>query len=647
MKATKTELAVIGGGAAGMFAAVVASGYGVNITLFERNEYLGRKLGITGKGRCNITNNGSVSKMIENIPGDGRFLYSALNAFSPSDTIEYFKSLGVKLKTERGGRVFPESDKASEVVNALRKAISSGGVSTINERVLSVFPNDEGFSVKTNLRQVDAKAVIIATGGLSYPRTGSTGDGYKFAESNGHTITQLRPSLVPLVTESNICSRMQGLALKNVRMTVIDASGKELFSDLGELLFTHFGLSGPLVLSASAHMRNFKDNKYCVKIDLKPALDEKKLDLRLLRDFEKFSNRDFENSLSELLPRKMIPVIVELSGIAGTTKVNSITREQRKALLTLLKDFRINITGPRSIDEAIITAGGVSLKEVNPATMESKIVPGLYFAGEILDLDAYTGGYNLQIAWSTAHAAATAAAKKIIKSESEVVKMKYRSIAIDGPSGAGKSTLAKMLASELGFVYVDTGAIYRSVGLYTLNKGVDPNDKSGVIALLPEISIEIAYDNTGLQRMFLNDEDVTSKIRTPEVSKYASAVSAIPDVRGFLLNLQREFSEKYNVIMDGRDIGTVVLPNADLKIFLTADLSARAYRRYLELVEKGIETTLDDVKADMEIRDRNDSSRETAPLRQADDAILVDTSEFTLDESFAKLRSIVKESLGL
>ena len=204
-----------------------------------------------------------------------------------------------------------------------------------------------------------------------------------------------------------------------------------------------------------------------------------------------------------------------------------------------------------------------------------------------------------------------------------------------------------MLASELGFVYVDTGAIYRSVGLYTLNKGVDPNDKSGVIALLPEISIEIAYDNTGLQRMFLNDEDVTSKIRTPEVSKYASAVSAIPDVRGFLLNLQREFSEKYNVIMDGRDIGTVVLPNADLKIFLTADLSARAYRRYLELVEKGIETTLDDVKADMEIRDRNDSSRETAPLRQADDAILVDTSEFTLDESFAKLRSIVKESLGL
>ena len=414
MRKMNSDLVIIGGGAAGMFAAAVACSYGIDITLFERNEYLGRKLGITGKGRCNITNNTSVKEMIENIPGNGRFLYSALNNFTPSDTMEFFEGLGVKLKTERGARVFPESDKASEVVSALRNFILSHGVRVINERVSDVRHEECGFSVNTAETEMHCKRVIISTGGLSYPRTGSTGDGYEFAKSFGHTVTELRGSLVPLEEKGEICSKMQGLSLKNVKLSILDSNGRIVFSDFGEMLFTHFGISGPLVLSASAHMRDFKNQRYYAKIDLKPALDEKKLDLRILRDFEKYANRDFENSLVDLLPRKMIPVIVELSGIPPETKVNSVTKEQRRRLLTLIKEFTVEISGPCPIDSAIVTSGGVSLKEIVPQTMESKLVPGLYFAGEILDVDAYTGGYNLQIAWSTAYAAANAAASEIL-----------------------------------------------------------------------------------------------------------------------------------------------------------------------------------------------------------------------------------------
>lgn len=404
MRKMTSDIVIIGGGAAGMFAAAAASDYGAKVILFEKNEHVGRKLGITGKGRCNLTNNCSVNEVISNIPNNGRFLFSALNAFTPDDTMLFFERIGVKLKTERGNRVFPVSDKAAEVVSALRKYIIARGVSIVNEAVTDI-DISEGMvmGVFTENTYAGCKNIIIATGGLSYPKTGSTGDGYRFAKKAGHTVTYLKPSLVPLVEKGHICAKMQGLSLKNVKLYVYNQNDKLIYSDFGEMLFTHFGISGPLVLSASSHMRDFKNNNYYVKIDLKPALDEKKLDLRILRDFEKFSNRDFENSLFELLPKKMIPVAVEMSGVPGNIKVNSITKQQRSDLLSVIKGFRIDISGPRGIEEAIITSGGVCVKEIDPSNMASKLVSGLYFAGEILDVDAYTGGFNLQIAWSTAY----------------------------------------------------------------------------------------------------------------------------------------------------------------------------------------------------------------------------------------------------
>jgi len=411
MKTVTCDIAIVGGGAAGMFAAAIASELGARVTLFEKNEYLGRKLGITGKGRCNITNASTVKEIIENVPNNGRFLFSALNAFTPEDTMAFFEKIGVPLKTERGGRVFPVSDKAPQVVSMLRKYILSNNVRVINEKVTEINITDgcvTGVTTKDTVAQ--CKRVIVATGGLSYPITGSTGDGYEFAESAGHTVTDLSPSLVPLETEGAVCQAMQGLSLKNVSLKILNQKGKTVYSDFGEMLFTHFGISGPLVLSASSHMRDYANDRYTAEIDLKPALDDKKLDTRILRDFEKFANRDFENSLSELLPSKMIPVMVHLSGIAPDKKVNSITKEERAKLLHLIKHFTVEIKGPRPIDDAIITSGGVSIKEITPSTMESKLVSGLYFAGEVLDVDAYTGGYNLQIAWSTAYAAATDAA---------------------------------------------------------------------------------------------------------------------------------------------------------------------------------------------------------------------------------------------
>lgn len=415
MRKMMSDIVIVGGGAAGMFAAAIASELGSKVTLFERNKYLGRKLGITGKGRCNLTNNCSSKEVIENTPKNGRFLYSALDSFSPEDTMRFFERLGVRLKTERGGRVFPVSDKAAQVVSALRDYIVKQNVKIINQRVTDIEISDGSITaVNTEDLSVECKAVIIATGGLSYPATGSTGDGYKFAQKAGHTISEPVPSLVPLREAGNVCEKLQGLSLKNVQLKVFNSKNKLIFSDFGEMLFTHFGLSGPIILSASSHMRDFKNQKYYAKIDLKPALDEKKLDQRIVRDFEKYSNRDFENSLSDLLPRKMIPVVVELSGISPYQKVNSVTKEQRSKLVSLLKGFQVDILGPYSIESAIITSGGVNTKEVNPSTMESRLVSGLYFAGEVLDVDAYTGGFNLQIAWSTAYTAAISAAMKIL-----------------------------------------------------------------------------------------------------------------------------------------------------------------------------------------------------------------------------------------
>lgn len=406
MTKLSADAVVIGGGAAGMMCSLIAARRGLDVILLEPNKMLGRKLRITGKGRCNVTNNCDIKDFLTNIPGDGRFLHSALNRLSPRDTMQFFESLGLPLKTERGNRVFPVSDNANDVAGTLARNLERSGVRHIRESANHIIAeNGEVTGVKTDSGVISCRAAVICTGGLSYPLTGSAGAGYKMARELGHSIAPCRPSLVPLESNDEYCAQMQGFSLKNVTLSAYE-NDKLIFRELGEMLFTHFGVSGPLVLSASSHMRNFGSAKYRLSIDLKPALDEKKLDARLLRDFEKYANRDFANSLCDLAGKTMIPVLVELSGIPAEEKVNSITRQQRHDLLRLFKEFPVSISRPRPIDEAIVTSGGVLTKEINPRTMESKLVSGLYFAGEVMDVDAYTGGFNLQIAWSTAYVAA-------------------------------------------------------------------------------------------------------------------------------------------------------------------------------------------------------------------------------------------------
>lgn len=400
------DVAVIGGGAAGMMCSLIAAQRGLDVILLEPNKTLGRKLRITGKGRCNVTNNCDIKDFLTNIPGDGRFLYSALNRLSPRETMQFFENLGLPLKTERGNRVFPVSDNANDVAGTLAHNLERSGVRHVRESARRILTEDGVVcGVETDAGVTACRAAVICTGGLSYPRTGSTGAGYKMARELGHSINPCRPSLVPLESDDDYCAQMQGFALKNVTVSAYE-DDKLIFRELGEMLFTHFGVSGPLVLSASSHMRNFGKAQYRLSIDLKPALDEKKLDARLLRDFEKYANKDFANALGDLAGKTMIPVLIALSGIPADEKVNSITREQRHRLLRLFKDFPVSVSGPRPIEEAIVTSGGVSTKEINPRTMQSKLVDGLYFAGEVIDLDAYTGGFNLQIAWSTAYVAA-------------------------------------------------------------------------------------------------------------------------------------------------------------------------------------------------------------------------------------------------
>lgn len=401
---------IIGGGAAGLMAACAAAEkYGGRaVTVIEKNRRPGRKLMITGKGRCNVTNNCDRDTLISNVPANGRFLFSAFSDFGTADTMEFFEKRGVPLKTERGNRVFPVSDKASDIVDALVNTVRKSGVKILTAEAEEILTENSAVTgVRTRYGEIlEADSVILATGGMSYPVTGSTGDGYKMAGMLGHTVTPLKASLVPLNVKQGFCSRLSGLSLKNVTLTVYESGRKKpVFSELGEMLFTHFGISGPLVLSASAHMRKMGSAEYVAYIDLKPALDEQKLDSRILRDFEEEKNRNFGNSLDKLLPKSIIPVIISLSGIAPDTKVNQISREQRARLCGVLKALRLDITGFRPIEEAIITGGGISVKEINPSTMESKLVSGLFFAGEIIDADAYTGGFNLQIAFSTGHLA--------------------------------------------------------------------------------------------------------------------------------------------------------------------------------------------------------------------------------------------------
>lgn len=406
MKNQTADVVVIGGGASGMMCSGIAAERGLDVVLLEPNKVLGRKLRITGKGRCNLTNNCEIKDILANIPGDGRFLYSALNKFPPREVMPFFENLGLSLKTERGNRVFPVSDNANDVAGTLQRFMQRNGVRLERCKAKRIVTEDGAVvGVETEEGIISCRAAVICTGGLSYPLTGSTGWGYKAARELGHTVTPCRASLVPLECADDYCAEMQGFSLKNVTLSAYE-DDKLIYKELGEMLFTHFGVSGPLVLSASAHMRDFASKKYRLEIDLKPALDEKKLDARILRDFEKYANRDFANALCDLAGRTMIPVLVELSGIPADTKVNSITREQRHKLLQLFKSFPVSVIGTRPIDEAIVTSGGVSTKEVNPRTMESKLISGLYFAGEVLDLDAYTGGFNLQIAWATAYTAA-------------------------------------------------------------------------------------------------------------------------------------------------------------------------------------------------------------------------------------------------
>lgn len=401
-----TDTIIIGAGAAGCFAAITAARMGKSVLMFEKNERIGRKLRITGKGRCNVTNNCTSQELMSNIPVNSRFLYSAFSGFNSQDTMNFFEELGVPLKTERGNRVFPVSDNAEDIVNALDRELKRLGVKIIHRRVQHIIC-EEGVcrGVTAGGEDFFSGSVLIACGGKSYPNTGSTGDGYALAEELGHTVTPLKPSLVPLVSPDKYCAEMMGLSLKNVTLRLYDGE-KLIFTELGEMLFTHFGVSGPLVLSASSHIRNMAPNRYRLLIDLKPGLDAEQLDARIRRDFAENINRDFINAVRKLLPAKLIPVAVRLSGIAPEQKVNGITREQRRAFGELIKAFPVRISDFRPIDEAIVTSGGISVKEINPKTMESKLVPGLFFAGEVIDADAYTGGFNLQIAFSTAYSAA-------------------------------------------------------------------------------------------------------------------------------------------------------------------------------------------------------------------------------------------------
>lgn len=405
------KILVVGGGAAGMMAAISAAERGASVTLLEPNERLGKKLNITGKGRCNVTNDSTAEELLANVPHNGKFLYSAFSRFDGRAAMAFFEELGVPLKVERGKRVFPVSDRSFDISDALERRLKKLNVSILRRRATGLLTEDGAVrGAETERGTIIADAVILATGGVSYPATGSTGDGHRLAAEAGHTVTPLRGSLVPLQEEGNVCAELQGLSLRNVGLAVFE-NGKKIHTDFGELLFTHFGVSGPLVLSASAHMRHFDKKAYRLEIDLKPALDESQLDRRLLADFEKYANSDFCNALNDLLPQKLIPVMVERCGISPHQKVHDVTREQRQGLLRLLKHFSVEIAAPRPVEDAIVTSGGVKVSEINPHTMESKLVKDLYLAGELIDVDAYTGGFNLQIAWVTGRAAGFAAAE--------------------------------------------------------------------------------------------------------------------------------------------------------------------------------------------------------------------------------------------
>lgn len=672
-------VAVIGAGASGLMCASAASSCGAFVTVFEKNAsehilekdvpfdnaYLGKKLLITGKGRCNLTNDCDREEFLRSVPQNPKFLYSALGKFDSARTMRFFEDNGCILKTERGRRVFPASDRSRDVLEALKRSIHMENCRFVRDTVTRVEKGDGGFTLSTaSGKEYRFACVVICTGGLSYPLTGSTGDGYRFAASLGHTVKATRGSLVPIELSGDLSNALQGLSLRNVTLTLYDEKNKKAFCEQGELLFTHFGISGPLTLSCSAHIRK-PIGSYRAELDLKPALDEQTLDRRLLSDLEKYPNKNLDNALCDLLPHTFIRPFLAACGVPFDEKPNALKKEQRRKLVETLKRFPLPLKALRPVEEAVITSGGVNVREVDPSTMESRLCWGLFFAGEILDVDAYTGGYNLQIAFSTGHLAGESAAaycrtedrikprakkgedlmKDAKKETQPKAKNPFVQIAIDGPSGVGKSTLAKAIAAARGYVYVDTGAIYRTVGLYAQRENIDPHDEETLKQHFDKMKIELVWTENG-QRVMLDGEDVSEEIRTPRSSMYASAVSSLPAVRAYLLDMQRSIARKNPVVMDGRDIGTVILPNADVKIFMSADAKSRAERRYKELCEKGVETTLEDVLADMEKRDRDDSSRAVAPLKPAPDAVLFDNTRLDIPGTVEAALAIIREKLG-
>ncbi|MBR4734249.1 MAG: (d)CMP kinase [Lachnospiraceae bacterium] len=660
---------VIGGGAAGMMAAYEAAVCGANVTLLEKNEKLGKKLFITGKGRCNVCNAApEMETLFQNVCTNRKFLYGAFYSFDNRAVMELFEKAGCPLKIERGDRVFPTSDHSSDVIGAMKRLLGRENVKVRLNVVAKEILQENGRFHAVRLQngeRIEGDACIICTGGVSYPSTGSTGDGYAFAKEMGHDLTERRPALVPLETKETWPQEVMGLSLKNVRLKMTRGK-KVLYDGFGEMMFTHFGVTGPLVLSASSFYygadkkekkgkNDGKPEESMLWIDLKPALDEEQLDRRLLREFEENKAKQFKNSLGALFPSKLIPVMIRLSGIHPDKKVSEISREERASFGKLIKNLPLTVKGTRDFAEAIITKGGIAVKQVNPSTMESKLVPGIYFAGEVLDLDALTGGFNLQIAWSTGYLAGKNAAeivtedlknidKGIDQKDSESddekgeIRMSYN-IAVDGPAGAGKSTIAKLVAKKKGIIYVDTGAMYRAMALYMLRNQVDPVDKETIIKKCAEANVTLGHED-GQQVVFLNGENVNGLIRTEEVGNMASTISVIGEVRSNLVAKQQALAKTTDCIMDGRDIGTCVLPDANLKIYLTASSEVRAKRRYDELVAKGQECDLEQIQKDIEERDYRDMHREISPLKQADDAILVDTSYMTIEEVVDKILSL-------
>ena len=634
-----------------MMAAVSAAETGHSVLLLEKNEKLGKKIYITGKGRCNFTNACDREEFLSNIVSNPRFFYSAFHAFSNEDAMAFFEANGMPVKVERGNRAFPVSDHASDVTAALAGAMKRLGVTVrlhaeVTEIVTEAYTENSGKNAYkarvTGVRMkhgetVPCDVLIVATGGLSYPTTGSTGDGYRFAKEAGHTLTRRIPSLVSLTAKETFCAELSGLSLRNIGVR-FEKDGKTLYEDFGELLFTHKGVSGPVVLSATGACGDSLTGS-TLFIDLKPALSEEKLDERLVRELRYATGKQMKNIAGTLVPASLVTPLLVAAGISPEEKGANLTREARQALLKTLKGLAVTITGMGGYNEAVVTKGGVNVREINPSTMESRIVKGLRFAGEVLDLDAMTGGFNLQIAWSTGYLAGR------IKEEKKEKTMRTVNIAIDGPAGAGKSTIAKAVAKRMGYIYVDTGAMYRTIALYLLRKGISADDSEAISKAGKEADVTIDYQD-GVQQVLLFGENVSGLIRTEEVGNMASASSVNKDIRDKMADLQRKLAETKNVVMDGRDIGTNVLPNAQVKVYLTASIEERARRRVKEYEEKGIAADYEQVAKDIAERDYRDMHREHAPLCRAEDAVLLDTSDMSIAEVEDAMIRIIEEKLG-